>query len=241
MANISKANLLDKDIRSLEILSKQYKKKVGNPKELYIWINPSGMKTFSVEYERNKFKKIGEFREGIYSVAEARRDALKILKELESGKDINTIMGKDEKYLYKNLFNTYIKQKLKNGISQSYIAKITKQHQNYILPSFGNKDIKTIKYSDIFAVLNAIFNPNNPRTSRLETIHRLINDIDKVFSLAQRDEYITYNPSKELHRAFPTASRFTLDKFVDTRLPALTDKEKIKEFIIDLKIDNKLD
>lgn len=72
------------------------------------------------------------------SVAEARRDALKILKELESGKDINTIMGKDEKYLYKNLFNTYINQKIKNGISQSYIAKITKQHQNYILPSFGN-------------------------------------------------------------------------------------------------------
>ena len=36
MANISKANLLDKDIRNLEVLSKQYKKKVGNPKELYI-------------------------------------------------------------------------------------------------------------------------------------------------------------------------------------------------------------
>ena len=240
MANLSKANLLDKDIRKLPIQNKRYIKAVGNPKELYIFVYPSGNKTFMLKFNE-KYTKINAFRENLYSVAEARRDALKILKELESGKDINTIMGKDEKYLYKNLFNTYINQKIKNGISQSYIAKITKQHQNYILPSFGNKDIKTIKYSDIFAVLNAIFNPNNPRTSRLETIHRLINDIDKVFSLAQRDEYITYNPSKELHRAFPTASRFTLDKFVDTRLPALTDKEKIKEFIIDLKMDNKLD
>lgn len=241
MANISKANLLDKDIRNLEILPKQYKKKVGNPKELYIWINPSGMKTFSIEYERNKFKKIGEFREGIYSAAEARRDATKILKELNNGKDINAIMGNDEKYLYKNLFDTYIKQKAKNGISKTYIAKISKQHQNYILPNFGNKDIKTIKYTDLFVILNAIFNPNNPRTSRLETIHRLINDIDKVFDLAQRDEYIAYNPAKQLHSAFPTSSRFALDKFVDNRLPALTDKEKIKEFIIDLKCDNRLD
>ncbi|WP_432264843.1 phage integrase central domain-containing protein [Campylobacter gastrosuis] len=121
------------------------------------------------------------------------------------------------------------------------MAKISKQHQNYILPNFGNRDIKTIKYTDLFVVLNAIFNPNNPRTSRLETVHRFINDIDKVFDLAQRDEYISYNPAKQLHSAFPTASRFTLDKFVDNRLPALTDKEKIKEFIIDLKCDNRLD
>ncbi|MGP1486119.1 MAG: hypothetical protein ACTTJC_08605 [Campylobacter sp.] len=83
-------------------------------------------------------------------------------------------MGNDEKYLYKDLFDTYIKQKAKNGISKTYIAKISKQHQNYILPNFGNKDIKTIKYTDLFVILNAIFNPNNPRTSRLKTIHRLI-------------------------------------------------------------------
>ena len=36
MANISKANLLDKDIRLLEFIGKDYKKVVGNPKELYL-------------------------------------------------------------------------------------------------------------------------------------------------------------------------------------------------------------
>ena len=59
MANVSKANMLDKDIRNLEILPKQYKKKVGNPKELYIKIY-----------------------QGIYSVAKARRDAIEIIKNL---------------------------------------------------------------------------------------------------------------------------------------------------------------
>lgn len=36
MGNISKANLLDKDIRLLVTKSSRYIKSVGNPKELYI-------------------------------------------------------------------------------------------------------------------------------------------------------------------------------------------------------------
>ncbi|MGP1486120.1 MAG: tyrosine-type recombinase/integrase [Campylobacter sp.] len=52
-----------------------------------------------------------------------------------------------------------------------------------------------------------------------------------ILNIIQSNNYIV----------FSTASRFTLDKFVDNRLPALTDKEKIKDFIIDLKYDNRLD
>ena len=57
MANISKVNLQDKDIRNLKPKDKQYRKAVGNPKELYIWINPSGIKTFFILY-KGKTKKI---------------------------------------------------------------------------------------------------------------------------------------------------------------------------------------
>ena len=240
MANVAKQTLQDKDIRKLEIKDKQYKKAVGNPKELYIWVNPSGLKTFSLRY-RGKYIKIKEFRENIYSVAEARRDAVKLLKELESGKDIQMIKGKSDKYRYKNLFGVYVAQKRKNGISESYIAKIVKMNEKYILPSFGELDIKTIKYSDLLVILNTIFNPNNPRTSRLETLHRLINDIDKVFAIAQKDEYIAYNPAKELHKEFPTSSRFNLNNQQDTRLPAITQNSEIKTFLQDLKADNRLD
>lgn len=66
MGNISKANLLDKDIRNLVIKSNRYKKAVGNTKELYIFVYPSGMKTFMLKVE-NSYTKIDEFREGIYS------------------------------------------------------------------------------------------------------------------------------------------------------------------------------
>ena len=35
MSRASNANLLDKDIRKLQILNKRYSRVVGNPKELY--------------------------------------------------------------------------------------------------------------------------------------------------------------------------------------------------------------
>ena len=123
MANISKANLLDKDIRLLEFIGKDYKKVVGNPKELYICVyEKTKMKTFSLYYNKH-YIKIKEFREGIYSVAEARKDATKLLKELESGKDIATIKGKNDKYLFKNLFELHIAQKQKRGLKDSYFKK----------------------------------------------------------------------------------------------------------------------
>ena len=107
MANISKANLLDKDIRQLAFIGKDYIKVVGNPKELVICVyEKSKIKTFSLYYNK-KYIKIKEFRESIYSVTVARKDAIKLLKELESGKNIAAIKGKNEKYLFKNLFDLH--------------------------------------------------------------------------------------------------------------------------------------
>lgn len=241
MANISKANLLDKDIRLLEFIGKDYKKVVGNPKELYICVyEKTKMKTFSLYYNKH-YIKIKEFREGIYSVAEARKDATKLLKELESGKDIATIKGKNDKYLFKNLFELHIAQKQKRGLKDSYLKKINDMAQKYLMPSLASRDAKSIKYSELLAIFNAIYNPKNPKQSRLETIHRLINELNAVFKIALKDRYIEHNPSDGLHDEFPTSSRFNLDNELDTRYPALTDESDIKEFISDLKSDNKLD
>ena len=241
MANISKAYLLDKDIRLLEFIGKDYKKVVGSPKELYVCVyEKTKMKTFSLYYNKH-YIKIKEFREGIYSVADARRDATKLLKELESGKDMATIKGKNEKYLFKNLFELHIAQKQKRGLKDSYLKKIVDMANNYLMPSLASRDVKGIKYSELLAIFNAIFNPNNPRKSRLETIHRLINELNAVFKIAIKDRYIEHNPSDGLHDEFPTSSRFNLDNQIDTRYPALTNESDIKSFIIDLKNDNRLD
>ena len=48
MANTAKQSLIDKDIRALVSKELKYKKVVGNPKELYIWVNPNGTKSFTL-------------------------------------------------------------------------------------------------------------------------------------------------------------------------------------------------
>lgn len=83
MGNIAKIFLQDKDIRNLAPKETMYLRAVGNPKELYIKIYPSGMKTFVLKIENGKYLKIKEFRVGLYSVAEARKDSLELLKKLK--------------------------------------------------------------------------------------------------------------------------------------------------------------
>ncbi|MCI6344469.1 MAG: tyrosine-type recombinase/integrase [Campylobacter sp.] len=240
MANTAKQSLIDKDIRALVSKELKYKKVVGNPKELYIWVNPNGTKSFTLRYN-NKFIKIKEFREGIYSVADARRDALKMLKELENGKDIEMIKGAGGKYIFKNLFELYIEQKRKNGLQESTLAKTKSRFERFLLPSLGLKDAKTIKYSDLLDICNAIFNPSCPNQSRLETLHRMINDLHGIFNIAIKDRYIDYYPSFGLNKEFPTTAKFNLKNQIDTRLNAITDESVLKSFLRDLKENNTLD
>ena len=112
MANISKAHLSDKDIKNLKAKDKRYKVAVGSPKELYLFVHPSGTKTFFLRLAGDKIVSLKEFRPGIYSVAEARRDANALLAQLSQGKELNVILGKSDKYKSKNLFDEFIKIKL---------------------------------------------------------------------------------------------------------------------------------
>ena len=59
-----------------------------------------------------------------------------------------SVLQKEHKYRPKALWRIY-RTKTKNGISESYIAKIVKMNEKYILPSFDERDVNTIKYSDI--------------------------------------------------------------------------------------------
>lgn len=113
--------------------------------------------------------------------------------------------------------------------------------EKYLLPSLAELDVKNIKYSDLLTIFNAIYNPNNPRTSRLETLHRLINHLQGVFKIALKDRYLDFDPSFGLKDEFPSSARFNTLHNIDTRYPALTQEADLKEFIKDLKNDNKME
>lgn len=114
-------------------------------------------------------------------------------------------------------------------------------NEAYILPKFGDRDVKAIKRSELLEVFEAIFNTNNPSKSRLETLYRLINHCKNVFNIAIKDRYIDYNPRLDLEKEFPTSYRFNISHDIDTRYHALTEETDIKEFLGDLKADNNLD
>lgn len=240
MANISKAHLFDKDIRNLKAKDKRYKVAVGSPKELYLFVHPSGTKTFFLRLAGDKIVSLKEFRPGIYSVVEARRDANALLAQLAQGKELDVILGKSDNYKFKNLFDKFIEQKRKRN-KESTIVRTIRTVSTYILPKFGDRDVKDIKRSELLEVFNAIFNPNNPSKSRLETLRRLIGICKNVFNIAIKDRYIDYNPCFDLEKEFPTSYLFNQTHGIDTRYPALTEETNIKEFLDDLKADNNLD
>ncbi len=237
MPKISTANLYDKDIRGLLPTNKIYKKAVGNPKELYIKVYPSGLKIFVIQYKNINHFKLKEFREGIYSVAEARKDAVELIRKFENG----FIRSKD-KYQLTALFEKYIDKKEKiDQLDKTYLDKVKSRMKTYILPKFGNIDIKDIKFNDLKNILMPLFNPHNPKKSRLETIHRIINTLNSLYENAIKDRYIDYNPCKALHDEFPTSNNFSLRNGIDTRYPAITSETDLKEFLTDLRDDSRMD
>lgn len=69
MANKSTKYLSDKDVRKLPIKNKNYVRVVGEPKELYLRVNPSSMKSFFILLFDSKGRKVrhklNEFRPGV--------------------------------------------------------------------------------------------------------------------------------------------------------------------------------
>ena len=244
MANVANTYLSDKDIRNLPLKAKKYRKVVGNPKELCIFVNPKGTKKFALRLNvdgREVLYGLKEFREGIYSVAEARKDAIAMLKRYQQLGSVDLLKSGNEKYSFGNLFKLCIEQKQKKGLNLDYLKKATQMCEKYLLPSLAKRDVKTISYSDLLTILNAIYNPNNPATSRLDTIRRLINFLHETFSLALKDRYIDFDPSYGLKQEFPTRVKFNQIHELDGRYPALIKDGDLREFIRDLKNDNRLE
>lgn len=229
MGRVARKLLIDKDIRALEPREVTYRVVVGNPSELYLFVYPSGNKSFFIR-KNDKFHKVGRFRQAIYNVSDARKDANAMLRIIETGGELDST-----KYLFKNLYARYIRQKHKQGLSKGYVEKIEALCERYLLPDLGDLDVKDIKFSYLLDLLNAIFDPSNPQQSRLETIKRLSLHLNGIFSIALKDRYIDYNPTFGLRQEFPTKSKFYLNNDIDSRLPAITDEKELQEFLRDLK------
>ncbi|MBZ7978547.1 tyrosine-type recombinase/integrase [Campylobacter sp. RM12642] len=239
MGRISSTNLTNKDIKKLQNNNKAYIKCVGNPKELYLRIYPSGMKTFCIRY-KNKMIKLHEFRENIYSIKEARADAIKILRKLLIDENYNLSINRVN-YNFSILYKQYIKIVQNKCRNERYVKQIMQRINKYLLPKLGDKNIADIKHSELLDILTSIYNPANKNKSRIDIIHRLISYLKSIFDLAIADNYIQNNPANNLKEHFITLKEFNKINSRDGRRPALINNEDIKNFIKCLKENNKID
>lgn len=88
-------------------------------------------------------------------------------------------------------FDRYMKLKL--DIKSSTRGNYLYMYQHFVRPTFGNRKIGTIKYSDVKEFYYSILQNDVMKASTLDTIHTLLHP---TFAMAVRDGYIRLNPTE---------------------------------------------
>lgn len=227
--------LTDKAIRELAIKDKPYLKVCGEPKELYIRVNPNGKKSFFIWYTENGNKKrylLKEYRENIYSVAEARKEAIKILNKLESGLTIKELKIKNIDYSFEKYFLKFIESKKALERSEKTINRIINRHKLWSLPSLAKISVKEFeKDSSPIKRITDVINEQK----KMSVLNKLIIEFKGIFDIAITERVINYNPAYNLQKNYLTPLAYARKIGKTGHYAALVDKKEIKEFIIDLK------
>lgn len=144
MSRVATKILFDKDIQALQPKEKQYRLVVGNPKELILFVYPSGVKTFALRIlgsgGSEKCIKLSQFRAGIYSVADARKEAASNLKRLYK----HYSKRKIQKSYLNDLANRLIPllERAREKDEQDYHYRYLAGTMEYILHNFHKTKIK---------------------------------------------------------------------------------------------------
>lgn len=217
--------LTDKQILALKPKKNRYKRACGNPKNLYIVINPKGKKSF-IFLLGNEVYNIGEF--PIFGLKEAREKANQILeklpKEKKSQKSLSLLKMQEQKQttIFKYYYDEFINGK---DVKPKTLKSIKGRHELYSKPLF-NQDIKFL--SENPEILQDIINRIKPYGILTDTKSRIISDWVEIFEKAEFFRKITHNPAKGLHKHCGIRQ-----ERVHRR--AIIDEKILKEFLQDLK------
>lgn len=176
--------LSQSDIEVLEIKEKQYLVPLGEPKELYLKIHPTGRKVFQLrEQKLKKYITIGEFRKGLLNLSEARKEAIKILQQLRSGDFID---NKNKKFTL-NMANDHYIETIGKKLSYFTIKKEQGTFVKYIQPMLGEKPINLLEKKDFLPIYDHMNSKNI-----YSTLNKSIAFICRILELArQRGELKT--------------------------------------------------
>lgn len=229
MPKISKP-LTTTEVKNYKPESKMYKKPDG--KGLWLVIKPNGTKSWRYDFRyggKNLSMSFGIYPEiGLKEAREKREEARELLS-----KNINPISEKrikkaSESLTLGNVIDEWIELR-KKGRSEATVTQNKRIFKN-ITDWLGNVAIKDVKRVNIINILEKVQNRGT-----IETAHRLLSLINKVYMYAVTKEYVEHNIIADIDRkAVLVANK------KNTHLPAVTEHKDIKQLLNDINtIGNK--
>lgn len=216
--------LSDKDIKFAESKEKEYK--LSDGKGLFIVVKIDGTKYFRFDFAYGGKRKSTSF--GIYpkttlkEAREKREEARELLT-----KNINPISAKRIKRASESLtLGMVIDEWLKLRAKSSSEATVIQNRRmlNNITNWLGNIAIKDIKRVDIINILEKIQNKGI-----VETAHRILSLMNKIYMFAVTKEYIEHNIIADIDK-----KSVLIPSNKNIHHPAITSPDEIQELLKDI-------
>ena len=217
--------LTDTKIKTSQPKDKDYK--LSDGLGLFLVVRRSGSKFWRYDFKYGGQYKTMSF--GLYpsvSLKEARKKRTESRKLLSE--NINPITEKKSKktseaLTLEKVINEWIELRKKS--SSNATVKQNERILKNITHFLGNVSLKDIKRIDIINQLQRIQNDKGV----IETAHRLLSLLNKVFMYAVTNEYIEHNIIADIDK-----KSVLIPNEKDKHLPAITEPKEIKELLIDL-------
>lgn len=223
MPKISKP-LTTTEVKNYKPESKMYKKPDG--KGLWLIINPNGTKFWRYDFKygnKNLSMSFGIYPEvGLKEARDKREEARELLANNINPISAKRIKKASESLTLQNVIDEWIELRKKSSSEATIIQnkRILKNISDWL----GSVAIKDIKSVNIITALERMQN-----RGIIESAHRLLSIMNKIYMYAVTKEYIENNIIANIDK-----STILVPNKKDTHLPALIDSKDIKQLLIDI-------
>ena len=216
--------LTQKDIDNLQTKEKRYMLSVGEPKELYIRVYPTGKKVFYLRASKFKnFITLGENRKGILSLSSARIKANELLKSMYENN-----FTKSLKSISLESANMHYLETKGKSLAQATIKKEQLIFNKYIKSLF-QKDINALCKDDFLSIFDLLYQKNIN-----ETLRRLINYLCRILEFQKARGVLKTHIISDLKELLSYYKSISIKQNVK-HYKALTSEKDIKNLLECLK------
>ena len=225
MPKISKP-LTTTEVKNYKPESKMYKKPDG--KGLWLIINPNGTKFWRYDFKygnKNLSMSFGIYPEiGLKEARDKREEARELLTNNINPISVKRIKKASESLTLQNVIDEWIELRKKSSSEATIIQnkRILKNISDWL----GSMAIKDIKSVNIITALERMQN-----RGIIESAHRLLSIMNKIYMYAVTKEYIENNIIANIDK-----STILGPNKKDAHLPALIEPKDIKQLLIDINL-----